>query len=74
MQAILKITTSSTSFEDLANEELLPIVSSKRKKEKKKIIVFYLNIDLFIIRAMLHFHFRLFIYFFFTARDLIYNT
>lgn len=36
MQAILKITTSSTSFEDLANEELLPIVSSKRKKEGKK--------------------------------------
>lgn len=41
MQAILKITTSSTNFEDLANEELLPIVSSK---ERKKIIVFYLNI------------------------------
>lgn len=64
MQAILKITTSSTSFEDLANEELLPIVSSKRKKEKKKIIVFYLNIDLFIIRAMIHLHF-VYLFFFF---------
>lgn len=71
MQAILKITTSSTSFEDLANEELLPIVSSK---ERKKIIVFYLNIDLFIIRAMIHLHFVYLFFYFFTARDLIYNT
>lgn len=38
MQAILKITTNSTSFEDLANEELLPIVSSKRKKENYSIL------------------------------------
>lgn len=37
-RAILKISISSTSFEDLANEELLPIVSSKRKKENYNIL------------------------------------
>lgn len=67
MQAILKITTSSTSFEDLANEELLPIVSSK---ERKKIIVFYLNIDLFIIYELC-FIFISFIYFFFFLQPAI---